>query len=177
EVVGKSLGPESLGAIGCLVTAVLHHRGAAEIVVSDLLDAPLRIARACGATGTVRADSPDPAARTASYDIAVEASGAPAGLHTCVERTRRGGTVVLLGLLPPGEVPLLGNIAVTRELELRGAFRFDTEFDEAIELLAGPLPVDAVVTHAYPLAEARAAFDIAHDRALASKVLLDLTRD
>ncbi|MCX4451815.1 hypothetical protein OG585_03935 [Streptomyces sp. NBC_01340] len=31
------------------------------------------------------------------------------------------------------------------------------------------------MTHTFPLAEARAAFDIAHDRAVASKVLLDLT--
>ncbi|MGW7544554.1 L-idonate 5-dehydrogenase [Streptomyces sp. NPDC054770] len=175
DVRGKRVLVTGAGPIGCLVTAVLHHRGAAEVVVSDLMDPPLRIAGACGATGLVRADEPDAPAWGASFDVSVEASGAPSGLRTCVERTGRGGTVVLLGLLPPGEVPLLGNITVTRELDLRGAFRFDTEFDEAIELLAGPLPVDAVVTHTFPLADAKAAFDIAHDRTVASKVLLDLT--
>jgi L-idonate 5-dehydrogenase len=175
DVTGKRVLVTGAGPIGCLVTAVLRHRGAAEIVVSDLLDTPLRIAAASGATATLRADDPEAGASTGPFDIAVEASGAPAGLRNCVERVRRGGTVVLLGLLPPGEVPLLGNIAVTRELELRGAFRFDSEFDEAIGLLAQGLPVDAIVTHTFPLAEARAAFDIAHDRAVASKVLLDLT--
>ncbi|MFI9753309.1 hypothetical protein [Streptomyces collinus] len=70
-----------------------------------------------------------------------------------MERGRRGGTVVLLGLLPPGEVPLLGTIAVTRELQLRGAFRFDTEFDETIGVLAEGLPVEAIVTHTFSLAE------------------------
>ncbi|MDQ0751871.1 L-idonate 5-dehydrogenase [Streptomyces africanus] len=175
DVRGKRVLVTGAGPIGCLVTAVLHHKGAAEIVVSDLIDTPLRIAGACGATGLVRADEPDAPAWGAPFDVSVEASGAPAGLRACVERTGRGGTVVLLGLLPPGEVPLLGNITVTRELELRGAFRFDAEFDEAIELLAGPLPVDAVVTHTFPLPDAQAAFDIAHDRTVASKVLLDLT--
>jgi L-idonate 5-dehydrogenase len=174
DVTGKRVLVTGAGPIGCLVTAVLQHRGAAEIVVSDLLDTPLRIAAASGATATLRADDPEAGASTGPFDLAVEASGAPAGLRNCVERVRRGGTVVLLGLLPPGEVPLLGNIAVTRELELRGAFRFDSEFDEAIGLLAQGLPVDAIVTHTFPLAEARAAFDIAHDRAVASKVLLDL---
>ncbi|MGW2051340.1 zinc-binding dehydrogenase [Streptomyces sp. NPDC001858] len=175
DVAGRRVLVTGAGPIGCLVTAVLSHRGAADVVVSDLLDTPLRIAAACGATATVRADAPDDGAWAEPFDIAVEASGAPAGLRTCVERVRRGGTVVLLGLLPPGEVPLLGNIAVTRELELRGAFRFDAEFDEAIALLDRGLPVDAIVTHTFPLAESRAAFDIAHDRALASKVLLDLS--
>jgi len=107
--------------------------------------------------------------------VAIEASGSPAGLASCVEATRRGGTVVLLGLLPPGDVPFRGNAVVTREITLAGAFRFDTEFDDALRLLAGGLDVDAVVTATYPVRDARAAFDLASDRRLASKVLLDLT--
>ncbi len=128
-----------------------------------------------GATTTARADRPDDPVWAGEFDIAVEASGAPAGLRTCVERVRRGGTVVLLGLLPPGEVGLLGNVAVTRELELRGAFRFDAEFDEALSLLAQGLLVDPIVTHTFPLEQSAAAFDMAQDRAVASKVLLDLS--
>lgn len=174
DVRGKRVLVTGAGPIGCLVTAVLRHRGAAEVVVSDLLDMPLSTAAASGATATVRADDPGAGAWAGAFDVAVEASGAPTGLRTCVERVRRGGTVVLLGLLPPGEVPLLGNIAVTRELQLRGAFRFDTEFDEAIGVLAQGLPVEAIVTHTFSLAESRAAFDTAHDRTVASKVLLDL---
>ena len=74
-----------------------------------------------------------------------------------------------------GEIGLLGNVAVTRELELRGSFRFDTEFDEALSLLAQGLPVDPVVTHTFPLERSVAAFETARDRTVASKVLLDLT--
>lgn len=69
----------------------------------------------------------------------------------------------------------LGNVAVTRELELRGSFRFDTEFDEALSLLAQGLPVDPVVTHTFPLEASVAAFETARDRTVASKVLLDLS--
>jgi L-idonate 5-dehydrogenase len=155
--------------------AALRHHGAAEIVASDLVDEPLRIAAEVGATATVRADRPEDPSWAAPFDITIEASGAPAGLRTCVERTRRGGTVVLLGLLPPGEVGLLGNVAVTRELDLRGAFRFDTEFDEALSLLAQGLPVDPVITHTFPLDRATEAFDLAGNRERASKVLLDLS--
>jgi L-idonate 5-dehydrogenase len=106
--------------------------------------------------------------------VAIEASGSAAGLRSCVERVRRAGTIVLLGLLPPGETGFLGNVVVTREINLVGAFRFDHEFDQALALLAEGLPVDPVISHTFPLDEAAAAFDIAGDRAQASKVLLDL---
>ncbi|MGW6542377.1 hypothetical protein ACWGBH_05900 [Streptomyces massasporeus] len=82
--------------------------------------------------------------------------------------------MVGLGPLPHGEIPLPGNIAVTRALRLRGAFRFDTGFDESIGVLARGLPVEAIVTHTFSLAESRAAFGTAHDRTIASKALLDL---
>jgi L-idonate 5-dehydrogenase len=107
-------------------------------------------------------------------DVGIEASGAPAGLRTCVQRVRRGGHVVLLGLLPPGEVAFLGNVVVTREITVAGAFRFDREFDQAIGLLADGLNVDGIVSHTFPLARARDAFDLAGDRSVAGKVLLDL---
>ncbi|MPY59423.1 L-idonate 5-dehydrogenase [Streptomyces spongiae] len=175
DVSGKRVLVTGAGPIGCLVVAALRHAGAAEIVVSDLFDEPLRLATEVGATATVRADRPDDPGWSGDIDIAVEASGAPAGLRTCVERVRRGGTVVLLGLLPPGEVGLLGNVTVTRELDLRGAFRFDTEFDDALSLLAGGLHVEPVVTHTFPLGQSTAAFAMAQDRTVASKVLLDLS--
>jgi L-idonate 5-dehydrogenase len=176
EVRGKRVLVTGAGPIGCLVVAALRHSGAAQIAVSDLVDEPLRIATEMGATATARADRTDDPLWACPYDIAVEASGAPAGLRTCVQRVRRGGTVVLLGLLPPGEVGLLGNVAVTRELELRGAFRFDTEFDDALSLLAQGLPVEPTVTHTFPLEQSVAAFDMAQDRTVASKVLLDLSQ-
>jgi len=175
EVRGKRVLVTGAGPIGCLVVAALRHGGATEIVVSDLVDQPLRLATELGATGTVRADRADDPVWAAPFDVAIEASGAPAGLRTCVERVRRGGTVVLLGLLPPGEVGLLGNVTVTRELELRGAFRFDTEFDEALSLLAQGLPVEPTLTHTFPLERSVEAFALAQDRSVASKVVLDLS--
>jgi L-idonate 5-dehydrogenase len=113
-------------------------------------------------------------ADVADVDVAVEASGTAAGLADCVRAVRRAGTVVMLGLLPPGEAGFPGNLVVTRELHVVGAFRFDDEFDTALALLASGLDVEPVITHTVPLADARAAFDLAGDRGMASKVLLDL---
>ncbi|MEU9155902.1 L-idonate 5-dehydrogenase [Streptomyces sp. NPDC048417] len=174
EVAGRRVLVTGAGPIGSLVVAALRHAGAAEVIVSDLLDAPLDVARSVGATATVRADRPDDPAWPDDVDVAVEASGSGAGLGTCVQRVRRGGTVVLLGLLPPGETGFLGNVVVTREITLRGAFRFDHEFDDALALLASGPDVGPVISHTLPLARAVEAFDLAGDRTRASKVLLDL---
>jgi L-idonate 5-dehydrogenase len=171
DVAGKRVLVTGAGPVGCLVVAALRHAGAAEVVVTDLLDAPLAIARKVGATSVIRADAP---VWPSDVDVAVEASGSPSGLRTCVERVRRTGTIVLLGLLPPGETGFLGNVVVTREITVAGAFRFDREFDDALALLADGLPVHPVVSHTLPLDEAIAAFDLAGNRAVASKVLLDL---
>jgi L-idonate 5-dehydrogenase len=177
DVAGRRVLVTGAGPIGGLVVAVLRHAGAAEVFVSDLLPQALAVATALGATGTVLAGGEGTAggAVPADVDVAVEASGSPAGLASCLAACRRGGTVVLLGLLPPGEVPFPGNLVVTRELTLTGAFRFGAEFDEAIRLLADGLPVDPVLTGTYPLRQARAAFDLASDRRRSSKVLLDMS--
>jgi L-idonate 5-dehydrogenase len=141
------------GPIGCLVVAALR-------------------AAAVGATRTVRVD--DAAAQwPEDVDVAIEASGTAAGLASCLGHVRRGGTVVQLGLLPPGDTPVPANLIATREITVTGAFRFDIEFADALRLLAEGLPVDPVVTHVYPAAAATDAFDLAGDRHRACKVLLD----
>ncbi|GAA1881945.1 hypothetical protein [Lapillicoccus jejuensis] len=64
---------------------------------------------------------------------------------------------------------------MTREIERRGAFRFDHELDDALRLLADGRPVAPVVPHVVGVDRAREAFDFAGDRSVASKVLLDVT--
>ncbi len=173
-VDGKRVLVTGAGPIGLLVVAALRQSGAREVIATDLQEAPLALAREVGATHTIRvgeADWPD------AIDVAIEASGTAGGLRTCLERVRRGGTVVQVGSLPGGDTAFPGSLLMTRELTLTGAFRFDHEFDTAIAWLAGGLYVDPIVTHTFPLDDARAAFDLATDRTVASKVLLDLSGD
>ena len=172
EVAGRHVLVTGAGPIGCLVVAALRAAGAAEVTVTDLVDEALAIAGAVGATRTIRVEDagepwPD------EVDVAIEASGSAAGLASCLTHVRRGGTVVQLGLLPPGDSAVPVNLIATRELTLVGAFRFDTEFVAALRLLADGLPVDPVVTDVYPAGAARAAFDVAGDRRRSCKVLLD----
>ncbi|MFC8516885.1 L-idonate 5-dehydrogenase [Streptomyces sp. NPDC057257] len=176
EVAGKHVLVTGAGPIGCLVVAAARAAGAARVTVTDLLPEALRYARAAGADTVVRADDPDDAGWPAEgdeVDVAVEASGVAAGLDTCLRLVRRGGVVVQLGMLPPGQSPFAGNLVVSREIELRGAFRFDGEFDAALELLAAEPSFDALVSAVIPVGEAESAFALAADRSRSCKVLID----
>jgi L-idonate 5-dehydrogenase len=174
EVKGRTVLVSGAGPIGLLVVAALKAAGAARITVADLLPQPLELARRLGATDVELANVTDSGtADPEASDIAIEASGAAAALTSSLKRVARGGTVVALGLLPPGDTPTPGNLVVTRELTVRGSFRFDKEFQDAIELLANGLDVADIVTHVFPVESAVEAFKVAADRGLASKVLIE----
>ncbi|MFJ4370316.1 L-idonate 5-dehydrogenase [Streptomyces chartreusis] len=173
NVAGRHVLVTGAGPIGCLVVAAAKAADAARVTVTDLLPAALEYARAAGADTVVRADEPDDAGWPAEVDVAIEASGVAAGLDTCLRLVRRGGVVVQLGMLPPGQSPFAGNLVVSREIELRGAFRFDTEFDAALELLAVEGSFDGLVSAVVPVRRAGEAFALAADRSRSCKVLLD----
>lgn len=172
-VAGRHVLVTGAGPIGCLVVAAAKAAGAAHVTVTDLLPQALRYASAVGADAVVRAEDPDDAGRPSEVDVAVEASGVAAGLDTCLRLVRRGGTVVQLGMLPPGRSSFAGNLVVSREIELRGAFRFDTEFDDALRLLAAEPVFDELISAVVPVQDAEAAFALAADRDRSCKVLLD----
>lgn len=177
DLTGRHLLVTGAGPIGCLVVAAAKAAGAAHVTVTDLLPAALEYARAAGADTLVRADDPRDAGWPAEVDTAIEASGVAAGLDACLRLVRRGGVVVQLGMLPPGQSPFAGNLVVSREIELRGAFRFDGEFDEALALLAAEPAFDALVSAVVPVRDAESAFVLAADRSRSCKVLLDFGAD
>ncbi len=173
EVAGRHVLVTGAGPIGCLVVAAAKAAGAARVTVTDLLPRALEYASAAGADTVVRADDPEDAGWPSEVDVAVEASGVAAGLDTCLRLIRRGGVVVQLGMLPPGQSPFAGNLVVSREIELRGAFRFDEEFDEALRLLAAEPVFDELISAVVPVRDAESAFALAADRGRSCKVLLD----
>ncbi|MEU9468781.1 L-idonate 5-dehydrogenase [Streptomyces avermitilis] len=174
-VAGRQVLVTGAGPIGCLVVAAAKAAGAGRVTVTDLLPRALSYAAGVGADDVVRADDPADAGWPDSVDVAVEASGVAAGLDTCLRLVRRGGVVVQLGMLPPGQTPFAGNLVVSREIELRGAFRFADEFDEALTLLAREPAFDSLISAVVPLGQAESAFALAADRGEACKVLLDFT--
>ncbi|MET8759992.1 L-idonate 5-dehydrogenase [Lentzea sp. NPDC004782] len=171
DVAGKRVLVTGAGPIGCLVVAAARAAGAAEVVVTDVYDAPLAVAGRVGATTTIRLGTPEhETVQDLNADVAIESSGSGAGFDTCLDAVARGGRVVGLGLLPPGGTPVVLNKIITRELDVVGSFRFDHEMAGVLTALEGTEPV---ITATLPVERFGEAFELAANPARSCKVLLD----
>ncbi len=164
------------GPIGTLAVVAARHGGAAEIVATDVTSYPLSLARRVGASRTINvaedADALAPyRADKGTFDVLFEASGNEAALRGALDAVRCGGIVVQLGL--GGDMKLPINVIVTKELQLRGTFRFDEEFRLAVDLMGeGAVDVKPLLTETLPFERATEAFELASDRSRAMKVQL-----
>ncbi|OYN92987.1 L-idonate 5-dehydrogenase [Enemella evansiae] len=172
EVTGRRVLVNGAGAIGLLVVAVLADAGAGTIGATDVRDEPLTRAGRLGASELTRLGRDDLAPE--SFDIVFECSGVPAGLTSAVRATRPAGTVIQVGMLPDAEVGINLAALPAKELTIRGAFRFSTEIDDAVALLAESATLGEVVSHVLPASDAVAAFALARDSSASAKVLLEL---
>jgi len=172
DVSGKTALVIGCGPIGALAVAVLKRAGAARIVAVDMYPKPLEIAGAVGADEVLEAGEAE-AIAAVQADVVIESSGSHHGLASAIKGAARGGKVVMVGLLPSGPQPVFISLAITRELELLGSFRFNDEIDDVIAALAdGSLFVDPVITHEFPLERGLEAFETARNSAESGKVLL-----
>lgn len=164
------------GPIGALCALAARRAGAAEIVATDLTDAPGPVMLRIGADRFVNvardATALDAYAADKGYfDVVLEASGSDKALAAALPVVRPRGVIVQVGIGGIGSLPL--NVIVAKEIDLRGTFRFHAEFALAVELIAKRLvDVTPLITATLPFTDARAAFDLASDRQRAMKVQL-----
>ncbi|RWA84473.1 L-idonate 5-dehydrogenase [Mesorhizobium sp.] len=177
DVRGAHVAIFGAGPIGLLTMLAARLAGAGEITVIDIAAAPLAFAKTLGADRVIDIsggnDELSATARQAPLDTVFEISGTAAGLASAIRNVRRGGTIVQVGNLPGGELPLPANAVMAKELDLRGTFRFGEEFRTAVDLIvAGKADVERLITARRPLAAAPEAFRLALDRSRSVKVLL-----
>jgi len=177
DVTGKRAVLFGAGPIGLLTMLAARRAGIADVTVIDIAAAPLAFATRLGANHVVDISGGDEAlkalAATHPFDVAFEVSGTAAGLASAIGVVRRGGIVVQVGNLPGGQIPVPANAVMAKEIDLRGSFRFGSEFFTAVELIAdGSVDVLALVTAQRPLAAAPDAVRLALDRSQSVKVVL-----
>lgn len=172
DLTGKRVLVIGVGPIGLLVVAAAVHAGAGTVGVSDVREEPLRRAVALGATEPILVGRDEIVDE--SYDVIFECSGVSVSLTQAVRATRRAGTIVQVGMLPNAEIGVNLAPLLAKELTVLGAFRFSSEIDDAIGLLAASDLWDSVVSHTVPATDAVRAFAIARDSSASAKVLLAL---
>jgi L-idonate 5-dehydrogenase len=175
-LLGKRIMITGAGPIGMLTLLAARSAGAAEIIITDVADAPLSLAKKIGADEAVNVATQGETlkrfhADKGYFDVMFEASGDPAALRQGIECVRPAAVVVLIGI--GGEASLMLNVLVAKEIDLRGTFRFDKEFDWAVDAIAyGRIDPSPLLTDVMPVRDAVKAFEHAADRSKAMKVQL-----
>ena len=177
EMLGKRVLVTGCGPIGVLSVIAARRAGAVEIVTTDLADNALSFAKNAGADCVINTmtDSDGLTPYTADkgyFDVLFECSGAVSALTAGIGALRPGGVIMQLGLGGDMSLPMM---AITgKELQLRGSFRFHTEFELAVQLMLGGLiDLKPLVTHTVPIDRAEEAFLVANDRSQAMKAQID----
>lgn len=182
NLTGENVVVLGAGPIGNLLAQVVKSRGANRILLTDLSDYRLEIARECGVehTSNAREEPLDDAARRVFGDegfrVAFEAAGSEATMAAAVEHIGKGGRVVVLGVFD-GKPRIDMSVVGDRELSLIGTLMYQhDDYRHAVELIAsGEVIVEPLVTRHFPLeeyAEAYAFIDREADRSL--KVVIDI---
>lgn len=178
SLLGKCVLITGSGPIGVLCVIAARAHGAREIVVTDVLDAPLAYAAKVGADRTINvATAPEKLAELSAgkgtMDAMFEASGNAAALATGLAALRPRSTLVQLGL--GGDIALPQNVVVGKEIEIKGSFRFHEEFALAVDLInQRRVDVRPLLSDTFPIEDAVKAFELASDRARSMKVQLAL---
>ena len=173
QMLGKRVLVTGCGPIGCLAVLAARRAGASEIVATDLSDNALSYVEKAGADRAINmASEPDAmndyTAGKGTVDVMYECSGAQPALTGGLAAMRPRGVVMQLGLGGDMTIPMM--LVTSRELDLRGSFRFHEEFATAVHLMqSGLIDVKPLISHTLPLDEAEQAFQIASDRAQAMK--------
>jgi len=175
-LLGKRVLVTGAGPIGALTIIAARSAGALEIVATDIAEEPLAAAKRVGADRTVNVSETNALAPYETdkgyFDVMFEASGNAKALAGGLAAVRPQGVIVQIGIAG-GEMSLPMNVAVAKEIELRGTFRFHQEFTLAVALIGGGLvDVMPLLTETIPLAQANDAFALAADRSRAMKVQL-----
>ncbi|MHC4498962.1 MAG: zinc-dependent alcohol dehydrogenase [Planctomycetota bacterium] len=182
DLGGKNVVVLGAGPIGNLVAQVVRYRGAAKILITDISDFRLDIAKQCGIPNTSNA-AEEPLKEAAKrvfgdegFVVAFEAVGVEATMDAAVQNIQKGGTIVVLGVF--GEKPRIDmSIVGDREQIIVGTLMYKHEdYVKAVELIArGEVITKPLVTKHYPFeryAEAYKFIDAQGDKTL--KVMIDL---
>ncbi|MEO0389034.1 MAG: L-idonate 5-dehydrogenase, partial [Pseudomonadota bacterium] len=179
DLLGKRVLVTGCGPIGALAILAARRAGAGEIVATDLFPFTLDLAQKSGADRALNmAETPDAldgyGAEKGYFDVLFECTGVARALSGAIPALRPRAVIVQLGL--GGDMTLPVQAMTAKELSLRGSFRFHGEFFQGVGLMQKRLiDVRHLITHALPLAESVAAFELASDRSRAMKAQIAFT--
>ncbi len=165
-VIGEDVLITGAGLIGSMAVAICRFAGARHIVVSDISDYRLNIAKKMGATRVL-----NPMKEKISdivkeldmvgFDIGLEMSGAPSAFNEMIENMYNGSKISLLGILPSTTTVEWDKI-IFKALQLKGIYgreMFETWYKMEQMILSG-LDLTPVITHRFDVDDFIKGFEV-----------------
>ena len=167
DLVGEDVLITGAGPIGIMAVAIARYAGARHIVITDVNDYRLQLARDMGATRALNAmsESIDDTMRelgmTEGFDVGMEMSGNPQAFRDMIRTMHHGGKIAILGI-PPDETSIDWNEVIFKGLILKGIYgreMFETWYKMSSMLQSG-LNIQPIITHHFGIDEFQPAFEL-----------------
>ena len=165
KILGKKVIVTGSGPIGTLCVAAARRAGAEEIIVTDISTNALSFSNSVGADRIINIlEEHDKLKNYQSnkgyFDVAIECSGSAQGISDSINCLKPKGTLIQLGLGGDVLIPLVS--VTTKELNLKGSFRFHSEFELAVKMMKKKLiDVNPLITHKIEFKNAIDGFELA----------------
>jgi threonine 3-dehydrogenase len=179
SVLGEDVLITGAGLIGNMATAICKFAGARYIVVSDMSEYRLNIAKKMGATITVNLSKGETIGQAVKdlkmrgFDVGLEMSGAPAAFCDMINHMYNGSKIALLGILT-NSTTVDWNTIIFKALTLKGIYgreMWETWYKMEQMLISG-LDLTPVITHRFPIDDFQKGFDVM-ESGQCGKVILD----
>jgi threonine 3-dehydrogenase len=181
DLVGEDVLITGAGPIGCMAAAICQHVGARFVVVTDVNEYRLELARKLGATLAINVtktsiqDAMAELGMREGFDVGLEMSGNPSAFNDMISTMNHGGRIGILGI-PPAECAIDWSQVIFKGLILKGVYgreMFETWYKMAA-MLQGGLDVRPIFTHRLPVDAFQEGFNIMRS-GQSGKVVLDWT--
>ena len=182
DVVGEDVLITGAGSIGMMAAAICRRNGARTVVVTDVNDYRLEMAKKMGATEVVnvareKIESVFERHRIVEgFDVGLEMSGSPQALSSMVSLMRNGGKIALLGILSkPADVDY--NDIIFKGLTVQGIYgrRMYETWYKMMAMVEGGLDLTPIITHRFHFTDFEKGFE-AMNTGKSGKVVLDWTK-
>lgn len=166
DLVGEDVLITGAGPIGIMAAAVAQHVGARNVVITDVNEYRLDLARKMGATRAVNVSKVDlkdvmlDLGMTEGFDVGLEMSGVPSALRGMLDTMNNGGKIAMLGI-PPNDVAIDWNQVIFKGLTIKGIYgreMFETWYKMA-SLIQSGLDLTPIITHQFSVDDFQLGFD------------------
>lgn len=182
DLAGEDVLITGAGPIGIMAAAICRHVGARYVVITDINEYRLNLARQMGVTRIVNVAREDLSAvmrdlnMKEGFDVGLEMSGSPQALRQMIDVMYHGGKIALLGI-PAHEIAIDWGKVVFSGLTIKGIYgreMFETWYKMTTMLQSG-LDIRPVITHRLPARDFLEGFRIMAS-GQSGKVILDWTQ-